>query len=61
MVSDIEPKTHGMGDRKQFTELAIHIIVEIAQSHLDLFLKVSLQQGPPILVQAIDRQRLHIL
>ena len=61
MVSCIEPKTHGMRERKQFTELAIHVVVKIAQSHLDPFLKVSLQKGPPILVQTIDRYRFHFL
>src|ERR1035441_2297044 len=61
MVSCIEPKTHGMRECKQFTELAIHVVVKIAQSHLDPFLKVSLQEGLPILVQTIDRYRFHFL
>jgi hypothetical protein len=50
MVSGIEPKTHGMGKCEQFTELTVHFVIKIAQNHLDPFLKVSLQEGPPILV-----------
>jgi hypothetical protein len=61
MVSVIEPKTHGMGKCEQFTELTVHFVIKIAQNHLDPFLKVSLQEGPPILVQTINRQRLHFL
>src|ERR1017187_7323901 len=61
MVSGIEPKTHRMGKREQFTELTVHFVIKIAQNHLDPFLKVSLQEGPPILVQTINRHRLHFL
>jgi hypothetical protein len=50
MVSGIEPKTHGIGKREQFTELAIRGVIKIVPDDLDPLLKVSLQEGLPILV-----------
>jgi len=61
MVSGIEPKTHGMGKRDQFTELTVHFVIKIAQNHLDPFLQVSLQEGLPIRVGTINRQWFHFL
>jgi hypothetical protein len=61
MVSGVEPKIHGMGKREQFTELAIHGVIKIVQDDLDPILKISLQEGPPILVGTINRQRFHFL
>jgi hypothetical protein len=61
MVSGIEPKTHGMRNREQFTELAIHGVIKMVQDDLDPLLKVSLKQGFPILVGTINRQRFHFL
>jgi hypothetical protein len=61
MVSGIEPETHGMGKREQFTELAIRRVIKTVQGHLDPVLKVSLQEGLPILVGTINRQRFHFL
>jgi len=59
MVSGIQPKTHGMGKRQQFTERAIHDVIKSVQGHLDPVLKVSLNKGFPILVGTINRQRFH--
>jgi hypothetical protein len=61
MVSGIEPKIHRMGKREQFTELTVHFVIKIAQDDLDPLLEVSLEEGPPILFQTINRQRLHFL
>jgi hypothetical protein len=61
MVPDIEPKIHGMGKCQQFTELAIRSVIKSAQGHLDPLLKVSLQEGLPIRVRAINYQWLHFL
>jgi hypothetical protein len=61
MVSDIKPETHGMGKREQFTELAIRRVIKTVQGHLDPLLKVSFQEGLPILVGTINRQRSHFL
>src|ERR1019366_6260098 len=61
MVSDIEPKIHGMGKREQFTELAIRSVIKIIQDDLDPLLEVSLQESLPILVGTINRQSFHFL
>src|ERR1022692_2316023 len=61
MVSGIEPKTHKMGKCEQFTELTVHFVIKIAQSHLDPLLEVSLEEGLPILVGTINRQWSHFL
>ena len=61
MVSGIEPKTHRMGKREQFTQLTVHFVIKIAQNHLDPLLKVSLQERFPILVRTINRQGFHFL
>jgi hypothetical protein len=50
-----------MGKREQFTELAIRGVIKIVQDHLDPVLKVSLEEGLPILVGTINRQRFHLL
>jgi len=61
MVSGIEPKTHRMGKREQFTELTVHFVIKIAQSHLDPLLEVSLKEGLPIRVGTINGQWSHFL
>jgi hypothetical protein len=61
MVSDIEPKIHGMRKREQFTELAIRGVIKVVQDDLNPLLKVSLQEGFPIIFGTINRQWFHFL